>query len=44
MPKKIPEQELEAIIEIMADYPNGVQVGAIRDGLKIVLPPKISIR
>jgi len=31
LPKIIPEQELKAIIEIMVDYPNGVQVGAFLD-------------
>jgi len=41
MPKKIPEQELEAIAAIMADNPDGVQVGAIRDGLELDLPPRM---
>jgi len=41
MPKKIPEQELEAIAAIMADNPDGVQVGAIRDGLEFDLPPRM---
>jgi len=41
MPKKIPEQELEAIAAIVADNPDGVQVGAIRDGLEFDLPPRM---
>ena len=41
MPKKIPEQELEAIIEIVAAHPDGVQVKTIRDGLDIDLPPRM---
>lgn len=41
MPKKIPEQELEAIVAIVADHPGGVQVKTIRDGLKFDLPPRM---
>lgn len=41
MPKKIPEQELEALLAIVADYPDGVQVRAIRDGLEFDLPPRM---
>ena len=41
MPKIIPEQELEAIAAIVAHYPDGVQVGAIRDGLEFDLPPRM---
>ena len=41
MPKKISEQELEAIAAIVANYPNGVQVGIIRDRLKFDLPPRM---
>lgn len=41
MPKKIPEQELEAIVAIMAAHPDGVQVQTIRDGLKFDLPPRM---
>src|SRR3989304_5707497 len=41
MPKKIPEQELEAIAAIVANYPDGVQVGVIRDGLEFDLPPRM---
>ncbi|MES9902390.1 MAG: Fic family protein [Sedimenticola sp.] len=41
MPKKIPEQELEAIVAIVAGHPGGVQVKTIRDGLKFDLPPRM---
>ena len=41
VPKKIPEQELEAILAIVADHPDGVQVRAIRDGLEFDLPPRM---
>lgn len=41
MPKKIPKQELEAILAIVADHPDGVQVRAIRDGLEFDLPPRM---
>ena len=41
MPKIIPERELEAIAAIIADNPDGVQVGAIRDGLELDLPPRM---
>ena len=41
MPKKIPEQELAAIVAIVADHPDGVQVKTIRDGLKFDLPPRM---
>ncbi len=41
MPKKIPEQELEAIITILAGYPDGVPVKTIRDGLEFDLPPRM---
>ena len=41
MPKKIPEQELEAIIAIVAAHPEGVQVKSIRDGLVFDLPPRM---
>ena len=44
MPKKIPEQELEAILAIVADHPDGVQVRAIRDGLEFDLPPRMMQR
>jgi len=41
MPKKIPEQELEAILSIVRANPGGVQVKIIRDGLKFELPPRM---
>jgi Fic family protein len=41
MPKKISEQELEAILAIVGAHPDGVQVGAIRDGLEFELPPRM---
>ena len=41
MPKKIPEQELEAIVAIVAAHPDGVQVKTIRDGLVFDLPPRM---
>ncbi|HEC14013.1 MAG TPA: Fic family protein [Acidiferrobacteraceae bacterium] len=41
MPKKIAEQELEAIIEIVAAHPGGVPVKIIRDGLIFELPPRM---
>ena len=40
MPKKIPEQELEAIIAIVSAHPDGVPVKTIRDGLEFDLPPR----
>ena len=44
MPKKIPEQELEAIAAIVADHPGGVQVKTIRDGLELDLPHRMQQR
>jgi len=41
MPKKIPKQELEAIVAIVAAHPDGVQVETIRDGLVFNLPPRM---
>jgi len=41
MPKKISEQELEAILVIVGAHPHGVQIGAIRDGLEFELPPRM---
>ncbi|MCZ6724155.1 MAG: Fic family protein [Gammaproteobacteria bacterium] len=41
MPKIIPEQELEAIVAIVADNPGGVPVKIIRDGLIFSLPPRM---
>ena len=41
MPKKIPEQELDAIVAIVTAHPEGVQVGTIREGLVFDLPPRM---
>ncbi len=41
MPKRIPEQELDAIHTIVAAHPEGVRVGAIREGLPYELPPRM---
>ena len=41
MPKKIPVEELDAIIKIVAAYSGGVQVAAIREGLEFDLPPRM---
>ncbi|MBK5939982.1 hypothetical protein [Halochromatium roseum] len=42
MPKRIPEEELNAILAIVADHhPSAVQVRAIRDGLASELPTRM---
>lgn len=41
MPKRIPEQELDAILAIVAAHPEGVPVGTIREGLPYELPPRM---
>ncbi|MCY3810698.1 MAG: Fic family protein [Gammaproteobacteria bacterium] len=41
MPKRIPEQELDAILTVVAAHPEGVQVSAIRAGLAYELPPRM---
>ncbi len=41
MPKRIPEQELEAIVAIVAAHPDGVPVRIIRDELEFDLPPRM---
>jgi hypothetical protein len=41
MPKRIPQEELEAILTVVAAHPEGVQVSAIREGLPYVLPPRM---
>ena len=41
MPKRIPEQELDAILIVVAAHPEGVQVSAIREGLPYELPPRM---
>ena len=40
MPKRVPEQELDAILAVVAPHPEGVQVSAIREGLPYGLPPR----
>lgn len=40
MPKRVPEQELDAILAVVAAHPDGVRVGAIREGLPHELPPR----
>lgn len=41
MPKRVPEQELDAILAVVAAHPDGVQVSAIREGLRYELPPRM---
>lgn len=41
MPKKIPTQELEAIVAIVTAHPDGVRVETIRSGLGFNLPPRM---
>ncbi len=41
MPKRIPEQELNAILTVVAAYPEGVPVRTIREGLPYELPPRM---
>lgn len=40
MPKRIPEQELDAILAVVAAHPEGVPVGTLREGLPYALPPR----
>jgi hypothetical protein len=40
MPKRVPEQELDAILAVVAAHPEDVQVGTIREGLPYDLPPR----
>ena len=40
MPKRIPEQELDAILAIVASHRKGVTVSAIRERLPYELPPR----
>ena len=40
MPKRIPEQELDAILTVVAAHPESVRVRAIREGLRYELPPR----
>ena len=41
MPKRVPEQELDAILAVVAAHPDGVQVRTIRAGLPYELPPRM---
>jgi hypothetical protein len=41
MPKRIPEQELDAILTVVVAHPQGVQVSAVRKGLPYELPPRM---
>lgn len=41
MPKRVPEQELDAILAVVATHPEGVPVGTIREGLPYELPPRM---
>jgi len=38
MPKKIPKEEFETIVAVVAAHPDGVKIDAIRKGLDIILP------
>ena len=40
MPKQIPHEELDAIVNLVAVHPNGVQVRVIREGLSYKLPTR----
>lgn len=41
MPKQVSTQELDAIADFIADYPQGVQVDVIRQGLAFTLQPRM---
>ena len=41
MPKKIQKEEFEAIVAVVAAYPGGVRIDAIRKGLDITLPDRM---
>jgi len=41
MPKHIPEQELEAILAIVAAHPEGAQAATIHEGLDVKVPPRM---
>lgn len=41
MPKRIPEQELEAILAVVEAHPESVRVRTIREGLPYALPPRM---
>ena len=40
MPKRISQQEFDAILAVVAAHPEGVQVSAIRQGLPYQVPPR----
>lgn len=40
MPKRVPEQELDAILSVVAAHPEGVRVSTIRAGLPYELPSR----
>ncbi len=40
MPKRVPEEELDAILAVVAAHPGGVPVGTIRAGLPYDVPPR----
>jgi len=41
MPKRIPEEELDAILTVVAAHPESVAVATIRDGLSFELPARM---
>jgi len=41
MPKRISEQELNAILAVVREHPEGVPVGTIREGLPYEVPPRM---
>jgi hypothetical protein len=41
MPKRIPEQELDAILAAVAAYQEGVPVSTIRERLPYDMPPRM---
>lgn len=41
MPKQIPEQELESILEIVTAHPDGIPIRIIRGGLAYEMPPRM---
>ena len=41
MPKKIPKEEFEAIVTVVAAYPGGAKIEAIRKNLDITLPNRM---
>ncbi|MBL7205237.1 MAG: hypothetical protein ISS63_13065 [Desulfobacteraceae bacterium] len=41
MPKKIPKEEFETIVAVVAAHPDGVKIDAIRKGRDITLPDRM---